>query len=75
MYNLGDLYTSFEWFGTCLIISIMKNGAGNRAAGRNDQKHHAKSGPSGHEVSKVSLGPAIPDPSAPCGWATPETDL
>jgi hypothetical protein len=47
MYNLGDPYTSFEWFGTCLIISIMKNVAGNRAAGRNDQKHHANSGPNG----------------------------
>jgi hypothetical protein len=28
-----------------VIIFIMKNGAGNRAAGRNDQKHHANSGP------------------------------
>jgi hypothetical protein len=45
MYNLGDPYTLYEWFGTSLIIFIMKNGAGNRAAGRNDQKHHAKLGP------------------------------
>jgi hypothetical protein len=50
MYNLGDPYTSFEWFGTSLIVFIMKNGAGNRAAGRKDQKHHAKSGPIGHGV-------------------------
>jgi hypothetical protein len=48
MYNLGDPYTSFEWFGTSLIVFIMKNGAGNRAAERNDQKHHGKSGPIGH---------------------------
>jgi hypothetical protein len=47
---LGDPYTSFEWFETSLIIFIMKNGAGNRAAGRNDQKHHAKSGPNGHPL-------------------------
>jgi hypothetical protein len=45
MYNLGDPYTSFEGFGTGLIVFIMKNGAGNRAAGRNDQKHHAQLGP------------------------------
>ena len=45
MFNLGDPYTSFEWFGTSLIIFIMKNDAGNRAAEINDQKHHAKSGP------------------------------
>jgi hypothetical protein len=45
MFNLGDPYTSFEWFGTSLIIFIMKIDAGNRAAERNDQKHHAKSGP------------------------------
>jgi hypothetical protein len=48
MFNLGDPYTSFEWFGTSLIIVIMKNDAGNRAAERNDQKHHAKLGPTGH---------------------------
>jgi hypothetical protein len=45
MYNLGDPYTSFEWFGTTLIVFIMKNGAGNRAAGIIDQKHHGNSGP------------------------------
>jgi hypothetical protein len=52
MFNLGDPYTSFEWFGTSLIIVIMKNDAGNRAAERNDQKHHAKSGPTS-QVSQI----------------------
>jgi hypothetical protein len=48
MYNLGDPYRSFEWFGTGLIVFIMKNGAGNRAGGIIDQKHHGNTGPSGH---------------------------
>jgi hypothetical protein len=26
----------------------------------------------GHGLLKVSPGPAMPDPSTPCGWATPE---
>jgi CelD/BcsL family acetyltransferase involved in cellulose biosynthesis len=51
MYNLGDPYTYFEWFGTSLIIFIIKNGAGNRAAGRNDQKHHANTGPNMHGLT------------------------
>jgi hypothetical protein len=45
MYNLGNPYTSFEWFGTSVIVFIMKNGAGNRSAGIIDQKHHRNSGP------------------------------
>jgi hypothetical protein len=28
---------------------------------------------SGHGLPKVSFGPAMPDPSTPCGRATPET--
>jgi hypothetical protein len=48
MYNLGDPYTSFEWFGTSLVVFSMKNDAGNRAAGIIDQKHHGNSGPITH---------------------------
>jgi hypothetical protein len=29
----------------------------------------------GHGLPKVLLGPALLDPSTPCGWATPETAL
>ena len=29
----------------------------------------------GHGLPKVSPGPAMPDPSTPCGRATPETAL
>jgi hypothetical protein len=28
-----------------------------------------------HGLPKVLLGPALPDPSMPCGWATPVTVL
>jgi hypothetical protein len=57
MYNLGDPYTSFEWFGTSFIIFIMKNGAANRAAGRNNQKHHANTGPTAQGPHKAKSGP------------------
>jgi hypothetical protein len=29
----------------------------------------------GHGLFHVSPGPAMPNPSMPCGWATPETAL
>jgi hypothetical protein len=38
-------------------------------------QRHRRIARGGHEVPKVSLGPALPKPSSPCGQATPETAL
>jgi hypothetical protein len=36
---------------------------------------HGRMAWGGHELPKVSLGPAMPDPSTPCRRATPEAAL
>jgi hypothetical protein len=36
---------------------------------------YGKGWPSGHGLPKVSPGSAMPHPSMPCRWATPETAL
>jgi hypothetical protein len=38
-------------------------------------KGQARTGRGIHGRTKVSCGPAKPDPYTPCGWATPQTAL
>jgi len=38
-------------------------------------RRHGRTARGGHGLPKVSPGPAMPDPSMPCGRATPETAL
>jgi hypothetical protein len=40
-----------------------------------NRPHHRHIAWGGHGLPKVSPGPAIPDPFAPCGRATPKTAL
>jgi hypothetical protein len=37
------------------------------------QQNHVRMARGGHALPKVSPRPAMPNPSTPCGWATPET--
>jgi hypothetical protein len=45
------------------------------ATSRGLADNHGRMVRGGHGLSKVSPGPAIPNPSTPCGQATPETAL
>ena len=35
--------------------------------------NHGRMARGGHGLPKVSPGPAMPNQSIPCGWATPKT--
>jgi hypothetical protein len=53
------------------IVSMVSKVGGNQSAAQ----VHGRMGRGGHGIPKVSPGPAMPDPSMPCGQATPQLGL